>query len=297
MLKRLRLKNFQKHDRLIVEFDAITTIIGDNDRGKSTILRALRWVCLNDRRGNSFIKRDTTRTRVSLEEDDHRIVRVRGARTNLYTLDGQEYKSFHNSVPSDISNILQCDAINFQRQHESPFWFALTPAQVSRELNSIVNLEAIDQALALASQRLKKAKLAVDLSQSKLQDARTERVKLAWVPELDERLRQLEQQHKRIVRLGKEAKALRLLLRKGRKLKRRMKVEWPDLSEMDALLKRIEDLEERRSELAYLLQQIRNKRKQIKWLKEQSTRLGATLTKELKGRCPVCGQSMKRIDS
>ncbi len=53
----LQLVNFQVHTGLIIDFSpGITTIVGPTDHGKSSILRALRWVCLNDLSGEQFIR-------------------------------------------------------------------------------------------------------------------------------------------------------------------------------------------------------------------------------------------------
>ena len=40
-LKQVRIQNFRCYEDITIEFDALTTIIGKNDIGKSTILEAL----------------------------------------------------------------------------------------------------------------------------------------------------------------------------------------------------------------------------------------------------------------
>jgi AAA15 family ATPase/GTPase len=40
-MKKLRIKNFQIHKDLEIEFGPITTIVGPSDIGKSAVLRAL----------------------------------------------------------------------------------------------------------------------------------------------------------------------------------------------------------------------------------------------------------------
>ncbi len=57
-LESLTLKNFQKHKALYLQFDPhVTTIVGDNEVGKTTVLRAIRWVCFNDPSGGTDIFR------------------------------------------------------------------------------------------------------------------------------------------------------------------------------------------------------------------------------------------------
>src|SRR4051812_38242007 len=95
----LVLKNFQKHKLLKIQFSPhITTIKGRTDRGKSSILRALKWLCLNNLIGNEFIRTGSSKAKVGLSVKDHRIVREKGA-SNLYVLDGKEFRAFGSKVP------------------------------------------------------------------------------------------------------------------------------------------------------------------------------------------------------
>ena len=55
MLKRLRIKNFQKHGKVDISFDPhVTCIVGDSDAGKSSLLRALHWFLTNPMEPISF---------------------------------------------------------------------------------------------------------------------------------------------------------------------------------------------------------------------------------------------------
>jgi len=153
-IKQLILENFQAHRHSVFDFsDGITTIVGPTDTGKSAIVRALRWICANDLSGDAFITEGQKSTRVTLvvEEDGeiHTLRRTKGrdGSNNTYSLDGEVYKSFGTSVPDDIARLLHLGPLNFQNQHDSPFWLSQTAGEVSRSLNSIVNLSAIDESL------------------------------------------------------------------------------------------------------------------------------------------------------
>ena len=98
MLKRIRIKNFQKHDKLDIEFSPnVTTIVGSSDSGKSAIVRALRWACLNKPNGNSFIRNGQKSVKVRVEVDDSKITRTKGS-ANTYELDGETFHSFNAST-------------------------------------------------------------------------------------------------------------------------------------------------------------------------------------------------------
>jgi putative ATP-dependent endonuclease of OLD family len=50
-LSRVRIRNYRCIEDLAVDFDEVTALIGPNDAGKSSVLRALDW-CLNGTAGD-----------------------------------------------------------------------------------------------------------------------------------------------------------------------------------------------------------------------------------------------------
>lgn len=176
MLERLQIKNFQKHKLLRLTFagPGVTTITGDNDQGKSTILRALKWVCQNRPNKESVRRRDENDAIVpedcvvTLWVDGHKITRLRGDDDNLYALDGAEYKALGREVPEDISNLLNLGSANFQMQLDAPFWFTESGGKISEALNAVVNLSAIDTTLDDLRRRANKAKNIHDVSKERL---------------------------------------------------------------------------------------------------------------------------------
>src|SRR5882672_11435196 len=95
MLERLRLRNYQTHtDYKLRVGPGCTTIIGQSDRGKSSILRALRWLCTGKPNGSTFIRRGAKETSITLWIDGHKIQRQRGAAdAGVYTVNGQTYRN------------------------------------------------------------------------------------------------------------------------------------------------------------------------------------------------------------
>lgn len=172
---RLSLTNFQAHKSLVVDFSpTITTIVGATDKGKSAILRALRWVCLNDFAGDDFVHHDTKKAEVVLEvrhqKEAHQIKRVRGTSgtPNTYALNGDEFKSFRSGVPDGVQEILCLNPVNFQAQHDSPFWFNETPGEVSRQLNAVIDLSIIDKALYHMGSETRRAQERKTLAEERL---------------------------------------------------------------------------------------------------------------------------------
>jgi len=183
----IKLVNFQAHDELVIDIDPqITTIKGPTDVGKSSILRALRWICLNDIAGEAFIKEGEKKTIVKLtvEEEGNpgkwtvKRVRGTGGSVNTYELDSNEFKAFGNGVPKQIGDILHLNEINFQGQHDSPFWFNETAGEVSRRLNSVIDLSVIDDVLGNIASEVRRSQERISLTNERLTEAKSEYEKL-----------------------------------------------------------------------------------------------------------------------
>ncbi len=193
MIKSLRIRNFQKHENLKIKFDPhVTTIIGPSDVGKSAIIRALRWVALNKPRGDSFLREGAEEVSITLRTTDHVIKRRRG-KTNTYSLNGSKFTAFGSTVPDEIADVLNLSDLNFQGQHDpSGFWFAMSPGEVSRQLNSIVDLGSIDSTLSNLSAMLRKARTEEGLIEKRIEKARHEREELREAKKADRALKEVE---------------------------------------------------------------------------------------------------------
>ncbi len=192
-MKKLSIQNFQAHEDLEIEFGQITTIIGPSDAGKSSILRALKWLMRNEPRGTGFIRDGEHTATVSLEIDDHAIVRQRrGESNNLYQMDGDDFKAFGNDVPTNIANALNVSPLNFQGQHDAPFWFTETAGEVSRRLNQIVDLSQIDSTLSNIDGITRKTRTEVEVIKDRRASIKEEGMKLKWTKQADKELAEIE---------------------------------------------------------------------------------------------------------
>ena len=183
MLEKLIIRNFQKHKKLTIEFDKeITTIIGATDSGKSAVIRALRWVLTNKPQGNAFIRDGASYVSVTLLVDGHSIERRKGKGVNYYKLDGKEFHAFKFDVPPEITDVLNLSLINFQQQHDAPFWFSETAGEVNRQLNRIVNLHTIDDFFSVIIARLRKSKTELELTNEKIKAFEEAQEKTDYIP-------------------------------------------------------------------------------------------------------------------
>lgn len=146
VLERVEIFDFEKHISQCVEFDPkLTTIIGPTDAGKSAILRAVRWACLNQPAGVAMVRQGSAGAEVTVIVDGHSIRRIRKTTgTNIYELDGAELVAFGLGVPQSIQKLLCLDRLNFVGQKDPDFWFSASPSEVSSSLNAVVDLGIID---------------------------------------------------------------------------------------------------------------------------------------------------------
>ena len=115
MIERIQIRNFQKHELLRIKFDPeITAIIGPSDAGKSSILRAIRWVALNRPTGDGFVREGSEEgAQATLWLDGQKIRRTKhGTKENAYELNGDVLRAFGTDVPDEVSNTLKIDEIN-----------------------------------------------------------------------------------------------------------------------------------------------------------------------------------------
>jgi hypothetical protein len=192
VLETLLVRNFQAHKHLAIDLDpGVTTIIGPSDRGKSAVVRSLIWLMTNRPGGDAFIRDGEPEAAVSLTIDGRTITRRRGAAVNQYSLDNKQFEAFGTEVPPEIAQLLQTNPINYQGQHDAPFWFADTAGQVSRSLNSIVDLRVMDEVLGYLAGQVRTATAEVEAERGRLAQATAEQERLSWVPAMMEDLEEI----------------------------------------------------------------------------------------------------------
>lgn len=108
MISKIILNNFQIHKKLELNFEGNFTIIsGENDSGKSSIIRAIKWVLTNSPSGD-WMRRilksgELTTTEVKIVYKDGTIIkRIKGEGINKYEVDGEEYENFGFKIPEPV---------------------------------------------------------------------------------------------------------------------------------------------------------------------------------------------------
>ena len=168
MLEKISIKNFQSHKVTSMELSPlVNTLQGNSDCGKSAVMRAVCWLLFNPA-GDYFVsdwakkgKTISAPCEVSVVANGHTITRRR-----------QVFEATRNSVPPQILEALGLGEVNVQRQLDSPFLLSMSAGDVSRYINSLVNLSRIDRWTVAVNGRGRRLQQDADAAQEREEKAR-----------------------------------------------------------------------------------------------------------------------------
>ena len=215
MLEKIEIKNFQSHQATALSLSPnVNTLQGNSDCGKSAVIRALGWLVFNPA-GDYFIsdwaKRGKTISapcEVTLSVDGHKVTRRRDKDFNGYILDGQVFEATRNSVPPQVLSVLGLGEVNVQRQLDPPFLLSMSAGDVSRYINSLVNLTRIDKWTTAVNGRTRSLQQQVESGKQQVERKQAEVDSYVYVEKLEDLSKQVTEIENRVVSLKNEGSAL-----------------------------------------------------------------------------------------
>jgi len=296
----LQVRNFQKHAKLKVKFDPrITTIVGPSDSGKSSIIRALRWVVFNRPRGKGFIQDGKEKAAVLLALEEGNVIRDKRKNGNSYDITKRKdgfsssgLSAVGDSVPESVQQVLNMGDVNFQLQHDPPFWFSLTAGEVAKRLNQIVDLELIDKVASGLAHRARKASNRVDVTTELVERGRKRVGSLEYVAKVADDWDRVELLGKKLEELEGEIEHLSSWMDQVGEVQRNLEIEIPDLSGVENAKLEWEGLREKHKELWKLLTDLRIRRESVEDCEKEVEEVEEELRKWKKEKrvCPTCGR-------
>ena len=214
MIQSLSLSNFQSHKKTKLEFsDGVNVIIGGSDSGKTSIIRALKWLVFNRPGGDAFRSTWGGDTTVELTVDNISIRRTKsGKDINLYQKDGIKYAAFGTEVPNDITDLLNLNEINLQAQMDSPFLISSTPGDVAKHFNQIAHLDQIDSGLKKVQQEITTIQRIITFKDGEVERATEELKKFDHLEKFEIDVEVLEGMQSRFLQKVNESRTLKTLI-------------------------------------------------------------------------------------
>lgn len=161
MITSVQLINFQGHINSFFKFDkGVNSLIGETDKGKSSVIRGIKWVATNRPLGDAIRTHGSTETAVVIGiGSGHYISKVRSDTENYYEISKgnnviETLKAAKGSVPDAVTKLLNLSDINFQSQHDAPYLFSNTSGDVAQTLNNAVSLDLINSSLTKVKKML-----------------------------------------------------------------------------------------------------------------------------------------------
>lgn len=241
MIKELHLTNFQGHkDSTIKLVSGVNVIAGQSNIGKSSIIRAVRWLMKNrpSGAGDQFRNRDADKkdeVSVRMELDDGSIIRFKRKGKNGYEVDGEQLVAIGTDVPTEVSNVLNLGDHNLQTQHKLPgsnpyFLVEDSPGDVARKLNEVCGMDIIDNCLSNAGLLVTRNQQQVSESQQHIEDLEESTTKYSDLEKREADVVALEKEWREIIKLDKKAHVLGGLIQGASRIQ-------SDLDRVEELLK------------------------------------------------------------
>jgi hypothetical protein len=194
-IKSIHLQNFQSHKTTdMVLSPGCNLICGSSDSGKSSIIRALKWLATNRPLGGGFVSwgsKKETEVRVVLDDGTF-ISHQPGRYFKHHPKDKEvaEWSAIGTGVPETVTQALNISELSWQSQMDAPFLLSASPGEVARTLNEVADLDKIDSTLVninrmardnrsqLTETAQRKQQLEIELSQYRRLDGQLKMVSL-----------------------------------------------------------------------------------------------------------------------
>jgi len=186
ILDKIKIKNFQPFKDTTIELaTGLNVFKGTSHIGKSSIIRAIKWVLQNKPQGFGYRSNFADKkeaTVVSLFFPDSEVVRRRDSKENCYEVNGNKLEAMRSDVPDVVQAALQMNEVNLRTQFEGFFLLQNTAGEVAKKLNEYAGLEIIDVSLSKVNRLLSVAKKYYEEKNSQL-DAN--KILLGGLPYID----------------------------------------------------------------------------------------------------------------
>lgn len=161
VIRKITVENFQSHARTEIKLNPVpglTALVGESDAGKSAVVRALRWLFLNEPRGAEFVRQGQRECCVAVEYADGTVVkRARYGDENEYRVTGYPpFRGFGTEPPLEVTRATGVRKVeigsesvcpNIAGQLDPPFALGLPGPARAAFVGFLARADAFDAAL------------------------------------------------------------------------------------------------------------------------------------------------------
>lgn len=187
MIESIAIRNFQSIEKAEFKLGILTVILGQNDLGKSAVLRAIQ-AAVEAQSGVDFVTHGHTQCAVALKNEHGKLLWQKGTSVNKYILDDGTgapavFERVGKQVPPEVQVFLSMHPveydkqltlnINFAAQDEPPFLIPMpggvSPSSVAKVLGDLTQLNLLFKAVHATESRRKAAESTLKVRQLDLE--------------------------------------------------------------------------------------------------------------------------------
>jgi DNA repair protein SbcC/Rad50 len=299
VIKQLIINNFQSHKDTCLEFDTgVNVIVGQSDTGKSAILRAMRWLIWNRPQGESMRSVWGGKMEVEMFTDDAHFVRSKD-KDDEYILGDTHFKAFRTEVPAEISQVLNMNEINLQRQLDRHFLLSETPGEVASHFNKVAGLDNIDSTTQKINSLIREWTDTIKRTEYEISETQQQLTKFDHLQEFEAEVTVLEEMDKKYMDLFlKQSQLYDLVISIGsiektiREKQEILALEIP-VDELLNLYKALRDKEDKYNALDMDIRNIIKVEDNYERAVERQRSLEDKFNELMPSICPLCGSKLK----
>lgn len=245
MLEYLKIQNLQSHKDSYLEFHpGSNCIIGENNSGKTTIMRALIALAFNHKGYYSNLKRFRKHS-PTIEAGwlGHRITRNKEG----YKLNGEQ--SVGDKVPLEIAHILNLHDINFKTIREELFLISLSPGARARLINQATGLASQEVLTAFCKVNIRECTNQIKIKEHLRTSLIADISRLSPIEELEEDFKDVEKMIARIAEIEDSFNDISNIVEEVEGLSDTLSIE-KDLLSLKAKMESISELEDEALEIS-----------------------------------------------
>ena len=301
MIQSLEIHNFQSHKQSKLEFaDGVNVIVGGSDTGKTSIIRALRWLIWNRPSGDAFRSTWGGSTSVDVIIDGQMIVRIKDLAGSEYALGETVFKAFGTDVPEEIVQALNLNEINLQSQMDSPFLISSTPGEVAQHFSRVAHLNQIDNGLRKVQQWIRAIEQDINSGERQAKQLEEDLQEFTHLDVFEEDVEVLEGMQSRLItKVNAEIKLNTLIVDLCNidmqivQESEILKDEKP-VDELLDLFDKKKELKDDLQKLQKLIDDINNIKIELKFTGDRWGKYQREFIEKFPSICPLCGQKVKK---